>query len=287
MNEKWTKQSDGSYTWCEFTIRKSEGHSYPWRLFHPTLIDPDMGWGNRFSTLRDATTVAPQILAHHEQKILAEKKAKAGEICRKCRIADAREWSPSLGIGYMDYLALKVGTTAEEVRRESHKAEALELVWKALEEHPHWDEYVIIDELCDTYSDYCQRVPNDNLVFKSGDIVAIAEVFDHGYRVKIVDGYTCHASNEVYKAKCAYQAVADALNDLHVDLRMELLGNERLEFVNEANRYVLRGQTDEDDPDRGREFELEVAPRRTAEQTARIKAAIERMSKPPRDKVPA
>ena len=96
MNEKWTKQSDGSYTWGEFTIRKSEGHSYPWRLFHPTLIDPDKGWGNRFSTLRDAKTVAPQMLAHHEQKILVEKKAKADEICRKCRIKDTREWSPAL-----------------------------------------------------------------------------------------------------------------------------------------------------------------------------------------------
>jgi hypothetical protein len=287
MNEKWTKQSDGSYTWGEFTIRKSEGHNYPWRLYHPTLIDPDNGWGNRFSTLRDAKTVAPQIFAHHEQMVLAEKKAKADDICRTCRIKDAREWSPGLGIGYMDYLALKVGTTAEEIRRESHKAEALELVWTALEEHPLWDEYVIIDELCDTYSDYCQRVPNDNLVFKSGDIVAIAEVLEDGYRVKIIDGYTCHADNEVYTAKCPYQAVSDALNKLHVDLRMELLGNERLEFVNEANRYVLRGQTDEDDPDKGREFELEIAPRRTAEQTARIKAAIERMTKPQLDKVPA
>jgi hypothetical protein len=287
MKEKWTKQSDGSYTWGEFTIRKSVGHNYPWRLFHLSLIDPDKCWGNRFSTLRDAKTVAPQILAHHEQKILAEKKAKADEICRRCRIKDSREWSPSLGIGYMDYLAIRVGTTAEEVRRESHKAEALELVWTALEEHPLWDEYVIIDELCDTYSDYCQRVPTDSLVFKSGDIVAVAEVLEEGYRVKIIDGYTCHANNEVSTAKCAYQAVADALNDLHVDLRMELLGNERLEFVNEANRYVLRGQTDEDDPDKGREFDLGVTPRRTAEQTARIKAAIERMAKPQLDKVPA
>jgi hypothetical protein len=281
MNEKWTKQSDGSYTWSEFTIRKSVGYNYPWRLFHPTLIDPDKGWGNRFSTLRDAKTVAPQLLAHHQQKILAEKKAKADEVCRQCRIKDAREWSPALGIGYMDYLALKVGTTAEEIRRESHKAEALELVWTALEEHPLWDEYVIIDELCDTYSDYCQRVPNDNLVFKSGQLAMIAEVLEDGHRVKIIDGFTCHADNRVYAAKCVYQAVADALNDLQIGLRMELLSNERLEFVNEANRYVLRGQTDEDDPDKGREFELEVAPHRTTQQTARLKAAIEKLAKVP------
>jgi hypothetical protein len=235
--EKWTRQADGSYTMGEFRIEKNPAkwsRRFPWILTHPQLEQA------HFETLAKAKDFGPRKLAEEQAKIrtgiMLERRERALEIVKRCRIKDAKEYTPAMGIGYMDYIAIKVGTTAEAVRAESDRARAEELVLDLANEPGYPPLECIAAELVTWLdADSWQQVAVRQAVITSGKVTIILDKLpprdsiDDQYRATIVWGHsvrtvTCEADSDL-------DAAVDALDKIPSADKCELVTEKILDLT--------------------------------------------------------
>lgn len=290
---KWTKQADGSYVLGEFTIRKStDNHRWPWVLTHPQLMHTggfrtDFA-GHAFETLTKAKAGGPLMLQNKLDKIRTgiakERRERAIELCKQLRITDAKEYSPAMGIGWFQYLEIKMGVTAAAIQAECAKARTEEIVAglegvdpdslvAALQDHGYLDDY--------------EPASRSQTVFQSGKATIMVEEFETGYRVCLIVGFDTYKTGifefETKSPDKLGNAAVAGINRLDNSDRERLYEDAALAFAEapEDGYCPIHGErfkyTIYDSNALTIDAELVIGTPRTAEQNARIAANIAKM----------